>query len=376
MSNVYINYVSTFLPNQPVSNNEIDDYIGAIGGDVARVKNIVLGRNRIKQRYYALTKEGKITHTNAEMAAEAVNKLFQEGVDRNNIQMLSCATTTPDQLLPSHASMVHGRLKLPPLEIASFSGVCLTSLQALKALFNAIKLGEKNNGICTASELISPTFRADNYTIGMEYRKALESNRYMEFEREFLRYMLSDGASASFLEDKPREDGLSLHIEWIENKSYANHTSTVMYMGAQLRPDGELKGWKEFSGEELLNNAIFALCQDFKTLMSGMKYWVDFIEEVIAKHNIDTDTIDYVLPHVSSMFIGEELQKEMRKRNVCLYDKWFVNLPEVGNMGSASIFVALEELTRTQKLQKGNKILLLVPESARFSYGMALLSVV
>lgn len=376
MSNVYINYMSSFLPNQPISNDEIDDYIGAIGGDVARVKNIVLGRNRIKQRYYALNKEGKITHSNVEMAIEAVNKLFQEGVDRNNIQMLSCATTTPDQLLPSHASMVHGRLKLPPLEIASFSGVCLTSLQALKALFNAIKLGEKNNGICTASELISPTFRADNYTIGMEYRKALESNRYMEFEREFLRYMLSDGASASFLEDKPREDGLSLHIEWIENKSYANHTSTVMYMGAQLRPDGELKGWKEFSGEELLNNAIFALCQDFKTLMSGMKYWVDFIEEVIAKHNIDTDTIDYVLPHVSSMFIGEELQKEMRKRNVCLYDKWFINLPEVGNMGSASIFVALEELTRTQKLQKGNKILLLVPESARFSYGMALLSVV
>lgn len=376
MSNVYINYMSSFLPNQPISNDEIDDYIGAIGGDVARVKNIVLGRNRIKQRYYALNKEGKITHSNVEMAIEAVNKLFQEGVDRNNIQMLSCATTTPDQLLPSHASMMHGRLKLPPLEIASFSGVCLTSLQALKALFNAIKLGEKNNGICTASELISPTFRADNYTIGMEYRKALESNRYMEFEREFLRYMLSDGASASFLEDKPREDGLSLHIEWIENKSYANHTSTVMYMGAQLRPDGELKGWKEFSGEELLNNAIFALCQDFKTLMLGMKYWVDFIEEVIVKHNIDTDTIDYVLPHVSSMFIGEELQKEMRKRNVCLYDKWFVNLPEVGNMGSASIFVALEELTRTQKLQKGNKILLLVPESARFSYGMALLSVV
>lgn len=376
MSNVYINYLSTFLPNQSVSNDEIDDYIGAIGGDVSRVKNIVLGRNRIKQRYYALTKEGKITHNNVELAAEAVNKLFEEGVDRNNVQMLTCATDVPDQLIPSHASMLHGKLKLPPLELASFSGVCLTSLQALKALFNAIKLGEKNNGICTASELVSPTFRADNYTRGMEYRKALENNRYMEFEREFLRYMLSDGAAASFLENKPRENGMSLRIEWIEMKSYANCTSTVMYMGAQLRPDGELKGWKEFSGEELLNNAIFAFCQDFKTLMSGMKYWVDFIEEVIAKHDIDTSTIDYVLPHVSSMFIGDELQEEMKKRNVCLYDNWFVNLPEIGNIGTAYIYTALKELIKTKDLQKGNKILLLVPESARFSYGMALLTVV
>lgn len=376
MSNVYINYLSTFLPNQPVSNDEIDDYIGAIGGDVSRVKNIVLGRNRIKQRYYALTKEGKITHNNVGMTIEAVNKLFEEGVDCHNVQMLSCATSTPDQFLPSHASMVHGRLKIAPLELASFSGVCLTSLQAFKTLFNAIKLGEKNNGICTASELISPSFRADNYTRGLEYRKTLEDHRYMEFEREFLRYMLSDGASAIFLEDTPRRDGHSLRIEWIEIKSYANHTSTVMYMGAQLQPDGELKGWKEFSSEELLDNAILSLCQDFKTLMSGMKYWVDFIEEVLAKHNLDTRTIDYVLPHVSSMFIGDELQKEMQKRRISLCDNWFLNLSTVGNIGSASIFVALEELTRTKNLEKGNKILLLVPESARFGYGMALLSVV
>lgn len=376
MNYVYMNYLATVLPNQPVSNDEIDYYIGTIGEDMARVKNIVLGRNRIRQRYYALNRKGEVTHTNAEMTAEAVNKLFKEGVDRNNIQMLSCATTTPDQLIPSHASMVHGRLKLPPLETASLAGVCLTSLQALKALFNAIKLGEKDNGICTASELISPTFRADNYTIGIQYRKALENSRYMEFEREFLRYMLSDGASASFLENKPRKDGLSLRIEWIENKSYANCISTVMYMGAQLQSDGELKGWKEFSGEELLNNAIFSLCQDFKTLMTGMKYWVDFIEEIIAKYDIDTNSIDYILPHVSSMFIGEELQKEMQRRNVCLYDRWFINLPEVGNIGSASIFVALEELIKTKNLKRGDKILLLVPESARFSYGMALLSVV
>lgn len=149
-----------------------------------------------------------------------------------------------------------------------------------------------------------------------------------------------------------------------------------MYMGAELKPDGELKGWKEFLIDELQNKSILSICQNFKILMSGMKYWVDFIEDVISKYNIDVDSIDYIVPHISSMFIGEELKKEMQRRNVRLYENWYVNLAEVGNIGSASIFIGLGGLMKNIALQKGNKILLLVPESARFSYGMALLTVV
>lgn len=115
MNDVYINQLFTVLPNRPVSNDEIDNYLGLIGGEVSRVKKIVLGRNGIKQRYYALTEVGRITHSNAELAAEAVeavNGLFRHEVVRDSIEMLCCATTTPDQLIPSHASMVHGLLKL------------------------------------------------------------------------------------------------------------------------------------------------------------------------------------------------------------------------------------------------------------------------
>jgi putative 3-oxoacyl-(acyl carrier protein) synthase III len=54
-------------------------------------------------------------------------------------------------------------------------------------------------------------------------------------------------------------------------------------------------------------------------------------------------------------------------------DKWFTNLSSVGNIGSAAIYVALDELMRTKRLKQGDKILLLVPESGRFSYGVVLL---
>jgi 3-oxoacyl-[acyl-carrier-protein] synthase-3 len=56
--------------------------------------------------------------------------------------------------------------------------------------------------------------------------------------------------------------------------------------------------------------------------------------------------------------------------------KWFTNLSSVGNIGAASPFVALNGLIETKCLKKGDTILLIVPESGRFSCGTALLKYV
>ena len=57
------------------------------------------------------------------------------------------------------------------------------------------------------------------------------------------------------------------------------------------------------------------------------------------------------------------------------YEKWFVNLSQVGNVGSASAYLMVDELFKSGKLKKGEKVLLLVPESGRFSYMFALFTV-
>ena len=56
-------------------------------------------------------------------------------------------------------------------------------------------------------------------------------------------------------------------------------------------------------------------------------------------------------------------------------ERWFMNLKHVGNVGSASIYLMLEELMNSGNLKKGDKILLSVPESGRFSYSYAYLTV-
>jgi 3-oxoacyl-[acyl-carrier-protein] synthase-3 len=56
-------------------------------------------------------------------------------------------------------------------------------------------------------------------------------------------------------------------------------------------------------------------------------------------------------------------------------EKWFTNLDTVGNVGSGSIYLMIDALFNSGKLEKGQKILVVVPESARFSYSYCHLTV-
>lgn len=272
--------------------------------------------------------------------------------------------------------MTHGLLKNRNMEIYSCAGVCLTSLQALKIAFLSIKSNNTQNAVCCASEMVSGCLLAKNFEEEFAKAEAVHKNPYMAFEKDFLRFMLSDGAGAVLLENKKRESG-SLEIEWIEISSYAHELPTCMYLGGELDENEELVGWKSFSQSELINKSIFVIKQNIKLLKEHVVIKsVDHIEHSLEKHNVKASCIDYFIPHVSSMFFYGKLEQEMKVREIDIpMNKWFTNLTTVGNIGSASIFLALEELYKSGKLVSGNKILLLVPESGRFAFGTALLTV-
>ena len=372
----YINSVSAYLPNSPIANEDMEDYIGKIGGNPSRVRSIVLRQNGIKTRYYGLDKNQSLTHSNAELAKEAVCGLFENGSIPDDLTLLACGTSTPDQLLPSHASMVHGELANYPMEIFSSAGVCLTSLQALKICYSNILAGLHQKAVCVASELTSPALVSKFYD--PEYEATHdnpEKDPYMAFEKDFMRFMLSDGAGAVLVQDYP-EGACPLKIEWVDMTSYANELPTCMFMASELQENGRLKSWKEFSPDEIKERAVLVGKQDIRQLKKYIiKFWVDHIETVLAKHHVKAEEIDYVIPHVSSMFFYEKLNDEIAARNIALTkEKWFTNLTSVGNIGSAAIYVGLEELIRTKEIKQGDKILLLVPESGRFSYGTVLLT--
>ncbi|WP_346854522.1 beta-ketoacyl-ACP synthase III [uncultured Draconibacterium sp.] len=375
--NVYISSISKFLPNSPVENEDMEQYLGLINSKPSRVRRIVLKQNGIKSRYYALDKKQKITHTNAELAFRSIQRLFPDEKIPEDIDVLACATGNPDQLLPSHASMVHGLMKNKPMELYSASGVCLTCLQAFKTAYLSVLSGVSSKAICSTSELASPTLLSKNYEEEYEHCSQVGKDPYMAFEKDFLRFMLSDGASSVLLSDKKSENGISFKVEWVEMTSYANELPTCMFMGAELREDGELTSWKEFESRELINRSVMTVKQDIRLLKPNIiRYWVGHLEYCLDKYNLDPKEVDYVIPHVSSMFFYGKLAEGIEARGLDLgTNKWFTNLTEIGNIASASIFAALDDLSNSGKLKENDKILLLVPESGRFSYGTVLLTV-
>ena len=72
MKDVYITKIAKFLPNQPIDNDQMEEKLGIINGKASKARRIVLRNNRIKQRYYAIDANGKVTHNNAQLTAAAV----------------------------------------------------------------------------------------------------------------------------------------------------------------------------------------------------------------------------------------------------------------------------------------------------------------
>lgn len=375
--NVYITRTSSFFPNNPVSNDDMEKFIGMVDGKPSRVRPIILRQNGIKTRFYALDENQKITHTNAQLAQCAIERLFESDVEKKEIQFLSCATSMPDQFMPSHASMVHGAAFEQPLEIASLAGVCMSGLLALKTAWLSVGSGNSGNAVCVASELLSPAMLSHFFNEEMKHLKLIEENPHLAFEKDFLRFMLSDGAGALLLQSKPNGDK-NLRIDWIKTYSYANSQPSCMYMWAEKLPNGDLKGWKNFTGKEMSEKSVWSLKQDVRQLNeNSMKYFVDAVESALKETGQNCNEITYAIPHLSSMYFYDKLDQEFKRRGIDLpTSKWFTNLTWVGNIGSASPFTALDELIKTKDIKQGDKILLMVPESGRFSCGAALFTVI
>jgi len=376
MFEVYITKAAKFLPNEAVSNDEMESYLGLINDTASKARRIILRNNKILSRYYAVDKTGKSTHSNAELTRNAIVQLFDENFTAQDLEVLSCGTSTPDIFLPSHAAMVHGLLQNKSVELNSSTGVCCAGMNSLKFGFLSVRSGNSKNAVCTGSEKVSTWLIAKKYSQEVSNLKTLEEQPIIAFKKDFLRWMLSDGAGAFLLENKPSGD-LSLKIEWMEAFSYAFELETCMYAGGDKLENGEIKSWSDYEPEELLNESVFAIKQDVKLLDEFiLSKGADSMYDAMTKNNITSDQVDYFIPHVSSNFFVEGLKKGLSEKGIGMADeKWFMNLSRVGNVGSASIYLAVEELMNSGKLKKGDRILLSVPESGRFSFAYAYLTV-
>lgn len=369
MFKVYINSFGKFLPGEPIKNSEIDQYIGNHHYQ-SRNKAFVLRQNKIRTRYYALDKNGVPCYSNAGMAARAVkNAIEQSEISLAQVSFLASSTTLGDVLLPGLASHIQAELGIGPIEIASMQSVCASAMMAIKNAYLQIKSGEHAVTAVSGSEFASRYLKASFFENTISYR---ETNT-IPLESDFLRYTLSDGAGAAILENKPNQQGLSLEIKWIDIKSFSHQFETCMFGGL-----GNDTYWGDHPHPLVAEkNSALTLRQDFNLLKKMIPVWISHYLDAVDRHDIDVTNIDYVCSHFSSHSLLVEALELLKKTGANIpQEKWFSNLASCGNTGTASIFIILEELFYSGKLQKGQKILCQVPESGRCLNALMLLEVI
>lgn len=379
---VFITDIAIFLPNAPVRNEQMEEILGIVNQVPSRTRRIILRNNKIEQRYYALDPAtGATTHTNAQLTAEAIRGLRPyPGFSPEQIECLSCGTSSPDQLMPGHASMVHGELGGAPLEAVSTIGVCLSGISALKYAWMSVASNQSQNAVATGSELASTFMRAAQMKrIPTEKLAAVEKNLSLTFEEDFLRWMLSDGAGAAFLQNQPATDGRSLRIDWIDIHSFANELEACMYAGANKLDDASLKGWREYDNSAAIAEGVFNIKQDVKLLNAEIinTSAQRTIPRVVARRGLKANEVDWFLPHYSSDYFRQPLMDGLRAAGMDIpEERWFTNLTTKGNTGAASFYIMLEELFKSGQLKQGDRILAYIPESGRFSISYLHLTVV
>jgi 3-oxoacyl-[acyl-carrier-protein] synthase III len=370
MHDVYINSIGKFLPGAPIDNDAMEDYLGRINGKPSKVKARILKSNGIQSRYYAIDRHQNPTHKTSQMAALAVqDALSHLDLEPGAIDLLAAATTWPDQLVPGFASMVHGALpELSALEIISSQGVCCAGVAALKYAAAQVRLGEKFAALSVASEMPSRLFKHSRF----EGETAIAAGQSPNFDSEFLRWMLSDGAGAMLLQNRPNAQGLSLKIDWIELTSHANAYPVCMTAGGGDRTWMDYPNYTEAAKSGALN-----LRQNIRLLGDVIKLGVEGWLQLIDQGRFNPADIDWLCCHYSSHFFRSQIVELLEKAG-CMVpeERWFTNLYTKGNTGCASIYLMLEELFNTDKLQPGQKICCFIPESGRFTTAYMMLTVV
>ncbi len=358
MTSSYITSTGTFLPGEPVDNQGINQYLGRVLGE-GKVQDKILAVNGIHTRHYALDKKQNPTHTIYELASNAVKDCLADGAPK--IDYLSAGTTHAPILAPGISSLLHDQLSKDKVithsvEVNSNSGICSSGAQAIVNANRAVKSGEAKAAVCVGVEQSSDGLKSRNFRTTYDIPNILRDVRKSKwFMSVFLRFMLSDGAGAFLIEPQPREDTLSLKINWTYSRSFANQAPLCMKI--ESRP--------------------LMLTQDVKILA---KYMAPLSKEAVTgalcEHDETLESYTMVLPHMSSYYFESSVKKIMAELSPNREVPYWTNLRTAGNTGAASIFIMLDEYLKTKPVKRGDRLLLFVPESGQFNYVLISLTVV
>ncbi len=309
------------LPPLRLTNNDLVEMLAKRGVETS--DDWIVERTGIRARHFVADD----VHASDLATAAAQRALEAAGCTAADIDLIIVATSTPDMVFPSTASIVQRKLGVYGCAAFDVQAVCSGFIYALSVADAMIKTGSANRALVIGAEVFS---------------------RLLDFDDRTTCVLFGDGAGAVVLElsDKPGVVATKLHAD-------GRHLEI-------LCTPGTVNGGKIF-GDPLLKMdgpAVFKL---------AVGVLGDVANEVLELAGRTTSDVDWLVPHQANIRIMLSTARKLKLPA----ERVVVTVAEHGNTSAASIPLALDVAIRAGQIQRGQR-LLLEGVGGGFTWGAAL----
>ncbi|MBE6136870.1 MAG: ketoacyl-ACP synthase III [Erysipelotrichaceae bacterium] len=304
MSKLNIRGIGHYIPDTLISNDELSRIMDTSDEWITK-------RTGIKTRYVSSNDDTSI------LAFEAAKRALEDAnITIEEIDLVICATITPDDFTPSVACKLLKYFKTDKIMALDINAACSGFVYALNVASSLLEANGFKYALVVGAEKLS---------------------KLLDYNDRSTAILFGDGAGACV-------------VSADENNAYfyckaKGDTNDVLYASG-------------VKGSKPLNNSC---CEDYYLKMNGREVYrfaVDALDDAITsilnKSQMTIEDIDYIVPHQANIRIIDQVAKQMN----IPYEKVLTNLNKFGNTSAASIPLLLSEAYNENKIKKGDNVLL------------------
>lgn len=274
-------------------------------------------RTGIKQRHKAAENE----YTSQFGSKAALQALERANLKPEDIDIIVCATTTPDQIMPSTGALIQAQIGAVNAAGMDVFAACSGFLYGLTMVESMIKTGQIRYALVIGAEVLT---------------------KYVDYTDRGTCVIFGDGAGAAVLGPVPEGKGiLATKIKSdgrYEEQLYCPGGGTKM--GTTHETINEGQHFFKMKGNELFKVAVRSMA--------------DISAEMVEKAGYKVEDIDIVIPHQANQRITDAVASRLGVPE----EKVYSNIADMGNTSSASIPIAMDECIQSGRIKEGSLVLL------------------
>jgi 3-oxoacyl-[acyl-carrier-protein] synthase-3 len=314
-----ITAVGAYVPEYILDNHELSTMVDTSD-------EWIMTRVGIKERHIL-----KEEHEGSSfMGARAVEDIFKKtGVKPEEIDLLICATVTPDHPFPATANIISDKVGIKNAQSFDINGACSGFLYALD----------------TASKFIESGYKKKVIVVGADKMSSI-----VDYTDRTTCVLFGDASAAVLLEPTTEDVGLKDSI--LQSDGSGRHYLYMKAGGSAYPPT-----------HETIDNKWHYLYQDGKTVFKhAVSRMADVSVEIMKRNDISPEELAWLVPHQANLRIIDATAQRMGIRR----DQVMINIERYGNTTAATIPLCLYEWEK--QLKKGDNVIL-AAFGAGFTWG-------